>query len=244
MSSTKPLSSTTDCGVCGRSLVYATESTRRACDLCGLEEASLIYCPAGHYVCDGCHGKAALDVLHEVLSATRSTNPGQILEKVMAHPAVPMHGPEHHAIVPGALVAAARNAGYPAPEGSIEKAIERGRKVPGGWCGSYGTCGAAVGVGIAVSVLTSATPLKGEQRTLALAATSSALARMLDDQPRCCKRASRVAVDAGVDFLRDELGLSLSRSETIACTYVARNGQCPLTGCPFFHEPSKDEPIG
>ena len=65
-----------------------------------------------------------------------------------------MHGPEHHAIVPGAIIAAVRNTGYPVPEGAIEKALERASKVPGGWCGLYGDCGAAVGVGIAVSVLT------------------------------------------------------------------------------------------
>jgi hypothetical protein len=229
-----PLPSTTDCGVCGRPLVYATESVPCVCDLCGTEESSLICCPAGHYVCDDCHGKAALDVLLEVLAATRSCDPGEIIEKVMAHPAVPMHGPEHHAIVPGALVAAARNAGYPTPEGAVERAVERGRKVPGGWCGAYGTCGAAVGVGVAVSVLTSATPLKGEPRTLALAATSLALSKMLDDQARCCKRAARVAVDAGVDFLRDNLGVTLARTEHNTCGYVRRNGQCPLAECPFF----------
>ena len=113
----------------------------------------------------------------------------------MAHPSVPMHGPEHHAIVPAAIIAAVRNTGYPVPEGAIEKAIERASKVPGGWCGLYGDCGAAVGVGIAVSVLTNATPLTGKERTLALGATSFALSRMLDSQPRCCKRASRTAVE-------------------------------------------------
>jgi hypothetical protein len=82
-----------------------------------------------------------------------------ILEKVMAHPSVPMHGPEHHIMVPCVIIAAVRNAGYTVPEGAIEKALERASKVPGGWCGLYGDCGAAVGVGIAVSVLTNATPL-------------------------------------------------------------------------------------
>jgi hypothetical protein len=33
------------------------------------------------------------------------------------------------------IVAAVKNAGYPVPEGAVEKALDRGAKVPGGWCG-------------------------------------------------------------------------------------------------------------
>jgi hypothetical protein len=152
----------------------------------------------------------------------------------MAHPSVTMHGPEHHAIVPAAIIAAAANAGYPVPEGALEKAVERGRKVPGGWCGSHGSCGAAIGVGIAVSILSGATPLTGEERTLALAATSRALANMLDGEPRCCKRAARLAVESAVEFLRERLGVSLPSDGNVACAYTRRNAECPGQTCPFF----------
>jgi Family of unknown function (DUF5714) len=152
----------------------------------------------------------------------------------MAHPSVTMHGPEHHAIVPAVIVAAVANAGYPVPDGGLDKAVARGRKVPGGWCGSHGACGAAIGVGIAVSVLTGATPLKGEERSLALAATSFTLSHMLDDGPRCCKRASRRAVESAVEFLRERLGISLPSAETAACTHWPRNAQCSREACPYF----------
>ena len=228
------LASTTDCGVCARPLVYGTQSVTKTCVFCGREEKALIYCPAGHYVCDSCHSKAALEVLRQVLSNTGSTDPAAILEQVISHPAVPMHGPEHHAIVPGAIVAAVRNTGYALPEEAVEKALERGSKVPGGWCGLYGNCGAAVGVGIAVSVITGATPLTGKPRTLALAATSFALSHMLDDQPRCCKRASRIAVRAAIEFLRDRLGITLPQSAKVKCAYTPRNRQCAQEACPFF----------
>ena len=181
------------------------------------EEKTNIYCPEGHYICDACHSKAAIEVLKQVLAATKSTDPAEIIEQVMAHPSVPMHGPEHHAIVPSAIIAAVRNTGYPVPAGAIEKAIERASKVPGGWCGLYGDCGAAVGVGIAVSILTNATPLTGKERTLALGGTSFALSRMLDSQSRCCKRASRTAVDAAVDYLNDKLGIRLEKSKGVSC---------------------------
>jgi LSD1 subclass zinc finger protein len=225
-----------DCGVCAKPLVYATQSVTMRCAFCGKEEKTLIYCPDGHYICDSCHSKAAVDVLRGVLASTKTTDPLAIIEQVMSHPSVPMHGPEHHLIVPGAIVAAVRNSGYPLPDGAIEKALERASKVPGGWCGLYGDCGAAVGVGIAVSVITGATPLTGKQRTQALGATSFALSRMLDDQPRCCKRASRIAVTVGIEYLRDRLNITLPRNSPAKCSYVSRNKECPRQACPFFSE--------
>jgi hypothetical protein len=223
-----------NCGVCARPLVYATESVTKTCDICGKEEKTNIYCPEGHYVCDACHSKAALEVLRQILASTKSTDPAEIIEQVMAHPSVPMHGPEHHAIVPAAIITAVRNAGYPVTEGAIEKAIERASKIPGGWCGLYGDCGAAVGVGIAVSVLTNATPLTAKERSLALGATSFGLSRMLDGQPRCCKRASRRAVEAAADYLNDKLSIKLTKSKGTVCTYTVRNQQCAKRECPYY----------
>jgi hypothetical protein len=228
------MESVNNCGVCARPLVYATESVTKTCAFCGKEEKTNIYCPSGHYVCDSCHSKAAIEVLKNVLASSKSTDPVEIIEQVMAHPSVPMHGPEHHVIVPAAIITAVRNAGYSVPEGAIKKAIERASKVPGGWCGLYGDCGAAVGVGIAVSVLTNATPLTGKERSLSLGATSFALARMLDSQPRCCKRASRTAVGAAVDYLEDKLDIKLQRSKGTSCTYTVRNQQCAKAECPYY----------
>ncbi len=230
----KSMASEINCGICGKPLVYATESKTGKCSICGKEEKTLIYCPSGHYVCDACHSKSALEFLRQVLNETRSPDPAEVLEQVMAHPGVPMHGPEHHSIVPGVIVAAVRNAGYSIPAGAIEKALERASKVPGGWCGLYGDCGAGVGVGIAVSVITEATPLTGKQRTLAIGATSYALSKMLDEQPRCCKRASRIAVRAAKEYLKEHLNIVLPEAKKVKCTYVSRNQQCPHEECTFF----------
>jgi hypothetical protein len=223
-----------NCGVCGRSLVYGTEEVRRKCAFCGKEFPTLIYCPEGHYVCDACHKREAVDVLREELKKTTLTDPAAILEKVMSHPAVPMHGPEHHAMVPAIIVAAVRNAGYPVPEGAVEKAIERGSKVPGGWCGFYGACGAAIGVGTAVSVLTGATPLTGKARSLANEATAYALGKMVDGGARCCKRASRNAINAAVEFLDTRMGIKLGRSEKVKCRYFKRNKECIGEECVYY----------
>jgi len=236
------LESRDNCGVCGQPLVYSTESVVMRCAFCSGTFDTLIYCPEGHYVCDSCHEREALDVLRQVLNSIMATDPNEILECVMSHPRVPMHGPEHHAMVPAAIVAAVRNAGYDVPQEAVEKALGRGEKVPGGWCGFYGACGAALGVGVAISVLTGATPLTGKERALANEATSFALAKMLDGQPRCCKRASRKAIEAAVEFLRDRMGITLDVKRAIQCSYSERNRECPREECPYYVRSPSAEP--
>jgi len=147
-----------------------------------------------------------------------------------------MHGPEHHAIVPTVIVAAVRNSGYPVPAGAIDKAIERGSKVPGGWCGYYGACGAAIGVGIAVSILSEATPLTGKPRSLAIEGTSYALGKMVDGYPRCCKRASRKALEAAVEFLQDKMNMTLDRGQRIKCNYSHRLKECAKENCDYYSD--------
>ncbi len=227
------LRSLTNCAVCAQPLVYATEAKELLCSFCGKSERTLIYCPAGHFVCDACHSRSAIDSLRQLLSISKETDPGVLLEQAMAHPSVPMHGPEHHVMVPAVLAAAVKNAGF-ASDGVVERAIERATKVPGGWCGLYGDCGAAVGVGVAVSVITGATPLTGKPRTLAMGATSHALSRMLDDQARCCKRASWTAVKAAVGYLRDRLNIDLPYRGAPHCSYTSKNAECPQIKCPYF----------
>ncbi len=227
------LPSLTNCAVCGQPLVYATEAKDVVCDFCGKTQKALIYCPADHYVCDACHSRSAIDALRQLLSVSKETDPGILLEQAMAHPSVPMHGPEHHVMVPAIIAAAVRNAGF-ATDGVVEKAIDRATKVPGGWCGLYGDCGAAVGVGVAVSVITGATPLTGKPRTQAMGATSFALSMMLDDQARCCKRASRTAVKAAVKYLREQLNISLPYSGLPKCSFTSKNAECPREKCAFY----------
>jgi len=216
--------------------VYGAEAKESSCVFCGKQEQTNIYCPDGHYVCDVCHQSESVDILRQVIEKSTSKDPQHIFEVAVSHPSVPMHGPEHHAMVPAAIVAAVRNAGYPVPDGAVEKAIARGSKVPGGWCGFCGDCGAAVGVGIAVSVLTGATPLTGKQRSLAMEATSYALSKLIDDAPRCCKRMSRKAIDAAVEFFKNKLDISLDTAKLVFCNYSSRNKECLKAQCVYYSE--------
>lgn len=222
------------CGICGTALNYSPKPVLKHCSHCGKQHNAQIYCPNGHYVCDRCHRARAIEMAREVLKTSVSKDPIALFEKIVAHPAVTMHGPEHHAIVAGVIVAASRNSGYLAPLEAIDAALDRGSKVPGGWCGFFGACGAAIGVGIAVSVLTNATPLTGQTRALSLKATASALAQMADSDPRCCKRAGRKAIEAAIQYLDQSLGISLARSDSVTCRYSERNLECPKSLCPYY----------
>ncbi len=223
-----------DCGICGTPLRYCTEPVPMDCQYCGQKHDALIYCPNHHYVCDTCHKGQASEIALKVLRASDSKDPMALFEKIVAHPSVSMHGPEHHAIVAAVIVSAARNSGHSIPFKAVESALRRGEKVPGGWCGFYGACGAAIGVGAAVSVLTEATPLTGKPRTLALRATSEALAGIADDDPRCCKRAGRKAIEAAIGYLDQHLGIALSKGDDTDCTHSHRNKECPGERCPYF----------
>ncbi len=225
-----------NCGVCGNLLIYGTEETSRVCTYCRKEFYALIYCPEDHYICDSCHSSKALEIIREVLSSTNSSDPIELLEIIMSHPSVPMHGPEHHAMVPAILVVAVKNAGYHVPENALEKAISRGKEVPGGWCGFYGACGTGIGAGIAVSILTEATPLTGETRALANEATAFTLHGMLDGQPRCCKRASRKALELAIEFFEKRMKIRLDHSESIQCRYMSRNNECIYDACDYFEK--------
>ena len=228
------LKSLEECGICGKPLTYQPDPVAMQCVFCGASKSTNIFCAKGHYICDACHQKEALAGLKRVLTETTSTSPGEILEIAMAHASVPMHGPEHHVMVPAIIVAAARNAGFQIPDNALEQAITRGSKVPGGWCGFCGACGAGVGVGIAVSCLTRSTPLTGKPRSLALYATSKAMAHIADGYPRCCKRASRRGMEAAVEFFNREMGIELTTLSSIKCEYPARNKECPKEACPYY----------
>ncbi len=225
-----------NCGICGTPLVYQTDPTSMTCVFCKQKRTTNIYCPEGHYICDSCHERETLDILRQVLNTSTSASPNEILEAVMAHPSVPMHGPEHHAMVPAVIIGAARNAGYSIPQEAVEQAILRGAKIPGGWCGFYGACGAGIGVGTAVSIITKATPVTGKERSLAIEATSYTLNKLTDGHPRCCKRESRRALEAAVEFLRNKMDITLDKGQGIKCNYSDRNQECAKENCDYYSE--------
>ncbi|MHA2601896.1 MAG: DUF5714 domain-containing protein [Candidatus Thorarchaeota archaeon SMTZ1-83] len=229
------------CMVCGERLVYNDSSSSHSCDYCGLEFTSTIYCPQGHFVCDSCHSTEALDFLSKMAESEKSDSPRDIVETAFRHPSFKFHGPEHHSLVPAALLIAMKNRGLTRTNGEpisadlVREGIRRGAQIPGGFCGTAGNCGACVGAGIAVALYIGSTPTKGPERKSAHIATITALEMVTDGLIRCCKRSSLYGISAATRVLRDSHSVELGpEPPQKSCENWERNRDCAKSDCVFF----------
>lgn len=111
---------------------------------------------------------------------------------------------------------------------------KRGSQIPGGICGLWGTCGAAVSAGIFFSIVTSSSPMSSKTWGLGNQLTSRCLDAIGSlGGPRCCKRDSFTAVSVSIDFIQEHLGISLEKPERISCTFSSQNGQCIRPAMPL-----------
>jgi hypothetical protein len=161
--------------------------------------------------------------------------PWPLMQRIRSHPHFPVHGPEHHALVPAVILAALRNAGEEISKAQILTGIERGQTIAGGACAFLGACGAAMGVGIAFSVLTGANPYDGEKRQ----AIQQATGRVLSDiaafnAPRCCQRDSWLALQAASGLLSEKFGKTLKVDQPIVCNQFSKNKECIHGRCPLW----------
>ena len=206
------------------------------CEICGKSFEGHAVCENGHYVCDACHASPAEGVVRSVVLNSSSKNPVDIADEIMASSFVHMHGPEHHFIVGASLICAYSNTyGGVDLENALNAVISRGKKVPGGFCGMAGCCGAAVSAGIFLSVILKATPMSKEEWALSNRMTSrclEAVSRL--GGPRCCKRDSYTTILAAAEFLREELGKPLGVSDEILCSHFGDNAECLKVECPYF----------
>ncbi len=224
------------CVVCGGELVYLARGEAMACVYCGATAESETRCAQGHYVCDACHARSAIDLIARACEKTDSRDPIDLARTLMRHPAFKMHGPEHHFLVPAVLVATWCNQ-KGGPERKAELLAEARRRsapVLGGFCGIQGACGAGIGTGIFIALVTGSTPLKGPQRGLANRMTAQALALVgATEGARCCKRDCFLSLLAAVKFARAELGVKLS-ARGPRCEFSELNRECVEERCPFY----------
>ena len=206
------------------------------CEICGKSFEGHAVCENGHYVCDACHASPAEGVVRSVVLNSSSKNPVDIADEIMASSFVHMHGPEHHFIVGASLLCAFCNTyGEVDLENALNAVISRGKKVPGGFCGMAGCCGAAVSAGIFLSVILKATPMSKEEWALSNRMTSRCLEAVSRiGGPRCCKRDSYTTILAAAEFLREELGKPLGVSDEILCSHFGENAECLKVECPYF----------
>lgn len=225
------------CLVCGSPLEYAPAARSVTCALCGASAQSEAACTRGHFVCDACHRAPALDVIERTCACSTSLDPVAMAQAIMRAPSVKMHGPEHHYLVPAVLLSAMLEAKgrREAKPGALKEARRRAEMVPGGYCGTHGNCGAAVGTGIFASVAFGATPLATQSWGWANELTARSLLRIATQGgPRCCKRDTFLALTEAVAFLGEKTGIQLACPESITCEFFERNRECIRERCPFF----------
>src|SRR5512138_253613 len=230
-----PAAAETGCLVCGAPLVYLAAAAPMTCALCGAARASNARCEAGHYACDACHAAPAREVIERTCAAAEDVDPVALAVRLMHHPSVKMHGPEHHFLVPAVLLAAWSNArGEPEQRAArVAEARRRSEPVLGGFCGIQGACGAGIGTGTFVAIASGSTPLRGPERGLSNRMTARALDVISrTGGARCCKRDSLLAILAAARFATEHLGAALP-ARGPACDWSGANAECIADACPF-----------
>lgn len=233
----------TGCMICGRPLRYFDERREMECAVCHRRLPADAACEAGHFVCDDCH-RGDLTPAEAVCLASTSRDPTAILTDLMRLPGTHMHGPEHHVLVGSALLAAYRNAGNAIDLGrALAEMRSRGSQVPGGVCGMWGCCGAAVSCGMACSIITGTTPLSGDTWGMCNRMTARCLEAIgSTGGPRCCKRDGYSALVAASGFLNEELDAGLELPDRIECGFSDLNAQCLGGHCPYSVSRARGRP--
>jgi hypothetical protein len=242
ISATAPQTHLQDCMVCGSPLVYFAEEAELKCYYCSETKAANAHCEAGHFVCDGCHARDHVGFIRTFCRNTEEVDPIAIFSEMRRSHLFPLHGPEHHALVPAAFLTAYRNQFGEPPMGRVEAAIQRGANLPGGTCAYWGGCAAALGIGVAYAAILRATPLSHEERGTVQTVVSTILSMLGKfDTPRCCRRESYLALRVGCELSRSYLPHALDCGPLPPCDQMALNRECLGAGCPL-HPANGDRP--
>lgn len=227
----------TGCLICGKELVYLNNDEDIKCYYCNKIYNSNVRCVDGHFICDKCHSLSAFDLIEEFCINTALKNPIEIALILMRNEKIKMHGPEHHFLVPTALLAAYYNIKVDKNQKieKIKKARERAKNILGGFCGFYGACGAGIGTGLFISLLTDATPLSKNEWRLSNLMTSKSLFSIANNGgPRCCKRTSFLSIIEATKFLNEFFDIKIDTNITLHCEFNTFNKECLKKGCPFY----------
>ncbi|MCF8037111.1 MAG: methyltransferase domain-containing protein, partial [Desulfobacteraceae bacterium] len=223
-----------DCMQCGKPLVYLDREEPRTCAFCGDTGRANAVCEDGHFVCDACHARDAAGIVSQICKHTNQAKMIPLLDTIRSHPAFAVHGPEHHFAVPAVIVAAFGNMGGNISDKDIQTAMDRGRSVPGGVCAFWGTCGAAVGVGIGFGVILQSNPLKPDPRQMVQKAVGAIIGEIAETRAgRCCRRESYTALIHAARWSGHILPIALEAGEIPECRQQTANRECIRQACPY-----------
>jgi hypothetical protein len=224
------------CVVCGEELVYG-KNEKLECFYCRKVFDSNVKCKQGHYVCDKCHSMPANDLIETYCIESKLEDPLELALVLMRNSRIKIHGPEHHFLVPAVLLTAYYNIQRDQKKKKlkIREARSRSSKILGGFCGFYGDCGAAVGTGIFISLITDTTPLSTREWKLSNLVTAKSLLEIANHGgPRCCKRNTFLAINEAVNFLNENFSIRMKINPHVICEFTDLNKECLKKGCPYY----------
>lgn len=233
-----PFKITPSCTICKKEQVNINHNLEeRACDICGQETLAQASCEEGHIVCALCRQHSARQSIIDACLKTQLSQPLPIMIELMKLSDVAMHGPEHHLLLPAALLTAYAKEKKLEDRllSMLEEANKRSLDVPGGACGYWGICGAAIGTGIYTSIVTQSNPLASQAWGQSGQVTAKAAnAVSAEGGPRCCKRDSFLSLIEAVSYSKTNLDSNFEAIQQIRCEFYPNNKTCKLRACPFF----------
>lgn len=231
------------CLICGKPLVYFEEGRKMTCSRCKKEALGYAQCQAGHFICDDCHMQLGIASILSACKESKEQDPIALFEEIAQDPNIHMHGPEHHVLAGAALLTAYSNCGGTLHlDSALEEMARRGQAIPGGACGFYGCCGAAVSAGAYLSIALHATPLSTDAWGLCNQLTAQCLQAIGEaGGPRCCKRDCYLAIQQAAKFTDLHLGVSMPLPQRVLCKHNMRNRECIGKRCPFHPAQSQKE---
>jgi hypothetical protein len=223
------------CLICGADLKYFDDYQTQTCYYCKGTFQSNVSCLNNHFVCDDCHARSGIELIETYCNHSESINPIEMAIEIMHNEKIKMHGNEHHFLVPAVLISAYCNKNHDLRKSTkISIARKRAEKILGGFCGTHGNCGAGVGTGIFISVITNSTPLSKEEWSLSNLITGKSLISIANHGgPRCCKRDVYLALSESIEFLQENFNVTLTSSKVI-CEFSENNKECLKSSCTFY----------
>lgn len=224
------------CSFCGTPLRFAERPVGGRCMVCGERAKGRAVCPQGHFVCDPCRGSETMALIDALAACPSTADPVALFLRTRQSAGLPMHGPEHHALVPAAfLVAYHRLHGEPSWQTVIDTVDAAGRQLPGGACGLWGACAAALGMGMAYCAILGSEPTAGPERAVANGFVARVLERIAAyPGVRCCRRECLLALQAGCDLSGELLPHPVATAGAPTCDQIAENDDCFGAQCPYW----------
>ena len=171
----------------------------------------------------------------------RSCDAIDVMEGLLAGAGCCAEDPMRHMAAGAAVITAFFNAGGKINGGTMTKGAAlkeyaaRAEQIPACSCETWCCCGAAVGVGQALSVINGATPMTREPWGQCQRLTATVQGHIAEAElPRCCSRSSYIAVLDAIDFLNEHFNVRMVRPERVTCTSCGGNAQCLREQCPYF----------